>query len=90
VVVFIHEPRFADQDIAIQGLSCAEQVLKRKSGVSLSTPVPAIYSSAVFREAVATRLAVLVKQFVADGCEGVREFADAFAAALGKASGGPQ
>jgi type VI secretion system protein ImpL len=43
----------------------AEQVLKRKS-VSLSTPVPSIYSRVVFHEVTGTRMPVLVKQFVDD------------------------
>jgi type VI secretion system protein ImpL len=44
----------------------AEQVLKRKSGVSLSTPIPSLYSKPVFNEITTTRTPLLVKQFIQD------------------------
>jgi type VI secretion system protein ImpL len=44
----------------------AEQVFRRKSGVSLSTPISSLYSRPVFLEVIGTRLPVLVGQFVED------------------------
>ncbi len=41
----------------------AEQVLRRKSGVSLSEPVPALYGRAVFKELTSRDLPGLVKHF---------------------------
>jgi type VI secretion system protein ImpL len=43
------------------------QVLRRRSGVSLSEPVPALYSRAVFKEATGPGMIELVKQFAGDG-----------------------
>ncbi len=42
------------------------EVLKRKSGVSLSDPIPSLYSRAVFKDVTGTRMPSLVKQFVGD------------------------
>lgn len=41
----------------------SERVLRRKSGVSLSTPLPSLYSKDVFNEIVTTGMNDLVKQF---------------------------
>ena len=41
----------------------AERVLRRKSGVSLSMPLPALYTKDVFNEIASTGTAGLVKQF---------------------------
>ena len=57
-------PRAVRLDVAAG--AGAEQVLKRKSGVSLSAPIPSIYGRAVFKEVTGTRMATLVKQFVQD------------------------
>jgi type VI secretion system protein ImpL len=44
----------------------AEQVIKRKSGVSLSTPISSLYSKPVFNEVTGSRMPMLVKQFTED------------------------
>jgi len=44
----------------------AEQVLRRKSGVSLSEPVPSLFTRPVFQEVVAKQIPDLVKDFAAD------------------------
>jgi type VI secretion system protein ImpL len=44
----------------------SERVLARKSGMSLATPVPALYTRAVFDEITGLGTADLVKQFVDD------------------------
>ena len=41
----------------------ADRVLRRKSGVSLSTPLPSLYTKDVFNEITSTGTAGLVKQF---------------------------
>jgi type VI secretion system protein ImpL len=41
----------------------ADRVLRRKSGVSLSTPLPSLYTKAVFNEITSTGTAGLVTQF---------------------------
>jgi type VI secretion system protein ImpL len=43
------------------------QVLRRRSGVSLSEPVPGLYSRAVFKEATGPGMIELVKEFAGDG-----------------------
>ena len=44
----------------------SEQVIRRRSGVSLSEPVPAMYGKAVFKEVAGLGSIDLVKQFAAD------------------------
>ena len=44
----------------------ADQVFQRKSGASLSDPVPSLYTRTVFKEVVTTGTVELVKQFIAD------------------------
>ena len=44
----------------------AERVLRRKSGVSLSMPLPSLYTKDVFNEVVTTGMNDLVKQFAAE------------------------
>jgi type VI secretion system protein ImpL len=44
----------------------AGSVLQRASGAALSTPVPALYSKPVFREATTSAIAALVAEFTAD------------------------
>jgi type VI secretion system protein ImpL len=41
----------------------AEQALRRKSGTSLATPVPAIYTAPVFREIASSRIGEVAEQF---------------------------
>src|SRR5262249_17376347 len=44
----------------------ADQVFQRKSGASLTDPVPSLYTKTVFKEVTTTGTAELVKQFIAD------------------------
>src|SRR5205814_1099837 len=44
----------------------ADRVLARKSGISLSTPVPSLYTRDVFDEITGLGTAQLVKQFIDD------------------------
>jgi type VI secretion system protein ImpL len=43
-----------------------EEVMRRKSGVKLSEPVPSLYSRAVFQEMIDRRIPDVVKEFSAD------------------------
>lgn len=55
------DPRALSLDTASG--SGAEQVLRRKSGTPLTTPVPAIYTAPVFREIVASGITDVARQF---------------------------
>jgi type VI secretion system protein ImpL len=63
--------RFADDTARAVRLDVAagigaDKVLRRPSGAPLSTPVPALYSKPVFREATTTVTAALVAEYTAD------------------------